>query len=263
MDLENINSIRFYTADPESGKYTENVLGIFYPQETEIPDVMELVPKMNAWINNTSQSMGNWTSRESIQNALAGTGIAEHVPVLKQELSVKELNNAMKKNKDKMKTGLRFMKKKDIPSAVAIIRSHDKFDGRCSKDYYQVYFADQERLTSKQEQNFVAIDPNKESVNGVCGFSPDHYKTPGIKWLSWFYVDAAYRRKGIGAQLLSHTLAHLNKLKTKKVYLDTSSDPKYKHSIEVYQSYGFKIEGDLADYYSKGESMIIMGLALK
>jgi hypothetical protein len=60
-------------------------------------DVMDFIPRMKTWINNTSQSMGNWTSREDIRQSLSEINI-KPVPILKEELPLNELNNVLIKN---------------------------------------------------------------------------------------------------------------------------------------------------------------------
>jgi len=169
----------------------------------------------------------------------------------------------MTSGKEDQKITILPMRKKDISAVAAIIASHDNFDGKCSEYYYKEYFTSTKRVKSQLEQNFVAVDKNTGAVVGVCGFAPDKYMTPGISWLTWFYLKKNYRGKGIGGRLLIYTINIIRKLKIKKIYLDTSSHLKYARSIKVYKKCGFNIEGTFVDYYGKGESMIIMSLDMK
>lgn len=57
-----INSIRFYKSKPDMTKLTENVWAVYYPTNSGILDVTELVPKLIAWADSTSLSVGNWKS---------------------------------------------------------------------------------------------------------------------------------------------------------------------------------------------------------
>lgn len=98
LALTNINSLRFYAIHPDTGNYTVNVLGVFYPRKTPVLDVMELMPKMRAWVNGTSQSMGNWTSREEILAELAKINI-KPVPVSQGEIPLELANKILKENK--------------------------------------------------------------------------------------------------------------------------------------------------------------------
>ncbi|MBN1499174.1 MAG: hypothetical protein JW982_03385 [Spirochaetes bacterium] len=92
-----VNSIRFYATNPGTGFYTEKALGVFYPEKTAVLDVMDFIPKMKIWISDTSQIMGNWTSREDIRQRLSEINI-KPVPVLKEELPLNELNSVLLKN---------------------------------------------------------------------------------------------------------------------------------------------------------------------
>ncbi len=94
-----INSIRYYIDKPEEKIYTANVIGVYYPKETSVLDIMDFVPKMKSWINSTEQSMGNWTSNEDIKLSLSGIDI-KTVPVSKESVPIKELNEALKINKN-------------------------------------------------------------------------------------------------------------------------------------------------------------------
>ena len=57
-----INSLRFYKAKPDSTKLTENVWALYYPNNSGVLDVTELVPNLIAWADSTTLSVGNWTS---------------------------------------------------------------------------------------------------------------------------------------------------------------------------------------------------------
>ncbi|UCC80649.1 MAG: GNAT family N-acetyltransferase [Candidatus Zixiibacteriota bacterium] len=157
---------------------------------------------------------------------------------------------------------IRKMTPDDIAAVVKIIREHEDFDGDCSQDYYDGYFGDSKRTESSREENFVSYDSESGQVIGVCGFCPDKYDTPNILWLNWFYLSEDYRGKGIGVNLLEFTINRILDMKISKVYLDTSSYHSYAKAIQLYKDFGFGIEGDLKDYYGKGENFLIMGLDL-
>lgn len=154
------------------------------------------------------------------------------------------------------------MRKEDLDEVANIIASHESFDGICARRYYEGYFNDSNRIASDWERNFVALAENN-TVVGVCGFSPDHYGTPMILWLTLYYVDRVYQKRGVGKLLLHHVLTIAKILGVKKVYLDTSSDDIYSRAVKVYKSVGFWIEGELLDHYEPGENMVIMGIDMK
>ncbi len=93
-----VNSIRIYTKYPISGDFTKDVLGVFYPNDTSCLDVMELIPNMKIWIDTTTQSMGNWTSKEDLASSIAETKV-NFVPIYKNQFPQIELNNYLYKNK--------------------------------------------------------------------------------------------------------------------------------------------------------------------
>ena len=98
MDLRNVNSIRFYPRAPDATtNYTIGAVGVFYPRPTSILDVVELAPRVRSWLETTSQSMGNWVSREELSDRLLKTGI-EPVPVSREEIPLAQLNQLLKAN---------------------------------------------------------------------------------------------------------------------------------------------------------------------
>ena len=59
---------------------------------------MEIIPGINKWIKRTSQSMGNWTSREAVLRCLSDAKI-KPTPVLEKSWSFHALNSTLRKNK--------------------------------------------------------------------------------------------------------------------------------------------------------------------
>lgn len=92
------NSIRIYSEEPDSAKFTRNVITVFYPQKTICLDVMELLPGMKDWVTKTSQSLGNWTSKEDLMMNISGTGI-NYTPIFKESLPINEMNQCLNTNK--------------------------------------------------------------------------------------------------------------------------------------------------------------------
>ena len=161
-----------------------------------------------------------------------------------------------------MNHSTRIMTNDDIVAVVAIIRAHDAFDGQRSQWYFNEYFGDKQRMHSDDQQNHVVVHRETGAVVGVCGFSPDKYKTPNIFWLNWLYIDSGYQRQGLGGMLLEHALHCLRSRNCRKLYLDTSSDPKYQPAMDFYAKAGFDVEGRLKDYYDPGEDYLILGKVL-
>lgn len=89
-----VNSIRFYPAPPDAGDCTSGVLGVYYPKDTSVLDCVELVPKLKEWIGTTTQSMGNWVSRERIVQELRAQNMPP-APVYRGDIPAALLNTAM------------------------------------------------------------------------------------------------------------------------------------------------------------------------
>lgn len=80
-----INSVRLFEADP-AGEFLKNVEGVFYPRDTRVLDLADLLPRLEEWLATTEQSMGNWVTKDNIQNRLF-TGVnVRPVPVFEEDL---------------------------------------------------------------------------------------------------------------------------------------------------------------------------------
>jgi hypothetical protein len=97
INSTDINSLRFYRTDPGSGDFTGGVAFLSYPRETPVPDVLDLLPKVNQWANSTPQNMGNWISKESVIQELNAVQ-TEPVPVYKGELPLTAANELLNNN---------------------------------------------------------------------------------------------------------------------------------------------------------------------
>lgn len=92
-----MNSLRFYAIDPTSHHLDEHVEGVFYPRETSVLDIVDVLPKLEEWVKTTPQNMGNWMTKENIlQNFLADIHI-EPVPV-SQEMPLEQANEILQRH---------------------------------------------------------------------------------------------------------------------------------------------------------------------
>ncbi|MFH1134925.1 MAG: hypothetical protein V1816_02435 [Pseudomonadota bacterium] len=91
-----VNSVRFYLADPVGGDYVANVVGLYYPHKTAVPDILELLPKVLRWLKTTPQNMGNWVAKEAILSDFP-TGL-ESVPATVGKAPLGSVNQALAEN---------------------------------------------------------------------------------------------------------------------------------------------------------------------
>ncbi|MCW8965360.1 MAG: hypothetical protein OQK82_01535 [Candidatus Pacearchaeota archaeon] len=92
-----INSFRTYTQAPDYKNLNLNVDSVFYPIKTDILDVIDLIPKMQKWIDTTNQTMGNWVSKEEIREELYQLQIKE--VSIYQSIPLDILNKNLNENK--------------------------------------------------------------------------------------------------------------------------------------------------------------------
>jgi hypothetical protein len=92
-----INSLRFYDTIPDFGDPTSGVFAVAYPRKTPVLDIMDFTPKVQHWLNTTSQSMGNWVSKETALQSVNALKI-EEVPVYEDGISLETANEFLQKN---------------------------------------------------------------------------------------------------------------------------------------------------------------------
>ena len=155
---------------------------------------------------------------------------------------------------------IRAMTSADVDAVVTIIRAHEETDGELAELYYREYF--ETAATDERERSVVGFVAATGEIAGVSGWYPDKYDWPGILWLNWFYVGETFRGQGVGRMLLRHVIDAAERLDTRKLYVDTSSDPAYRCAVQLYEGFGFREQGRLADYYGIGEDFLILGLDL-
>jgi len=97
VNSPDINSLRIYHTTPNYDNLTEGVYAIVYPDKTSVLDIMELVPKINKWLDSLSLSIGNWSSKEEIKKEYASLKIEEPL-VFKDTFPTDSTNDILLKN---------------------------------------------------------------------------------------------------------------------------------------------------------------------
>lgn len=142
---------------------------------------------------------------------------------------------------------------------VALIRLHDSDDAKHARRYFER----QDALSGGPARGHVVCAPaGQEEPIGVSGWDADEGEGRGIFWLGWTYVNPFHEGRGAGRLLLQAVLAHVRQQAGRRMFLDTSSLPKYERAVRFYERNGFKHEGRLLDYYGPGEDQLLMGLTL-
>ncbi len=97
LNISNINSLRIYKYKPDYENLTDSVWAVFYPKDTSVLDVMELVPNILNWAETSSLSIGNWTSMARLKKTYSKLNIKKPV-ILRKELPIKEINEKLKES---------------------------------------------------------------------------------------------------------------------------------------------------------------------
>lgn len=93
-----INSLRFYSTVPDFDNLTSGVIAVAYPKKTTVLDIMDFAPRVKHWLDTTSQSMGNWTSKEAALQSINALGIKE-VPIFEDGILLETANECLQKNR--------------------------------------------------------------------------------------------------------------------------------------------------------------------
>jgi len=83
---------------------------------------------------------------------------------------------------------------------------------------------------------WIAEDDGK--IIGGCGIFPTQNLPKGCAELVKFYLDATYRKKGIGRRLMEMSLGSAKEMGYKQIYLE--SLPELGKAISLYQKQGFR-----------------------
>ncbi len=84
-----INSLRIYTCTPDYKNLTDSVWAVFYPVNTSVLDVMEIVPNILNWAESSSLSLGNWISMAELKKTYSKLNIKKPL-IFRKELSLNE-----------------------------------------------------------------------------------------------------------------------------------------------------------------------------
>jgi ribosomal protein S18 acetylase RimI-like enzyme len=75
--------------------------------------------------------------------------------------------------------------------------------------------------------------------------------------LYWIAVDPTQQGQGIGRQLIQATEAEIAATGGRRIYIDTSGQPKYAPTRAFYERSGFRCAARLVDFYAPGDDRLI------
>jgi len=80
-----------------------------------------------------------------------------------------------------------------------------------------------------------------KKVVGIIGLYEYGRNAKNVSWLGWFCVDPAFRKRGIGSELLEYAIAAAKKSGKKRLRLYTTNDPNEADAQKLYEKYGFLV----------------------
>ena len=94
---QSLNSLRVYKGLPNHDNLASDVAAVIYPGPVEILDVIDLSQNVTRWVESTSQSMGNWVSREELHKRIQNLNVKQ-TPIHKNEIPLDQMNAILKNN---------------------------------------------------------------------------------------------------------------------------------------------------------------------
>lgn len=145
------------------------------------------------------------------------------------------------------------MRESDIKRVVEIIEQTDEDDA-----------ADALETFSTHGVTGMFVLRQDKTILGVTGFTPSE-ASEQVVWLSYTYLDSAYRGQSHGKHMVSKLLELLNGNNVRKIFIATSDyvedgDEIYGDAHRFYEGMGAEQEVVLKDFYAPGESKLIYGL---
>ncbi|MBN1930668.1 MAG: GNAT family N-acetyltransferase [Desulfobacterales bacterium] len=80
--------------------------------------------------------------------------------------------------------------------------------------------------------------------------------------LYWIAVDPDFQGHGLGRRILDEIERLIRLSGGTRVYVETSSRPRYASTRKFYQSCGYRIESTLENFYAKGDGKVTFGKVL-
>ncbi|MFQ3650705.1 MAG: N-acetyltransferase [Gemmataceae bacterium] len=97
---------------------------------------------------------------------------------------------------------------------------------------------------------------NSESIVGYAYYAPD-VMTDRTWYLYWIAIERQRQGSGLGSQLLRYVEADICRRRGRLLFIETSSLPHSEATRRFYHKHGYEVNGQLRDFYSDGDDMVI------
>ena len=92
-------------------------------------------------------------------------------------------------------------------------------------------------------------------IIGVISVRENEQKSGGY-CIDYIAVHKEYRKRGISAQLMDTVIEYVKSVNGRYIHANTCNTELYKGVMGLYNKKGFKLVGQLPDYYFEGENMV-------
>lgn len=154
------------------------------------------------------------------------------------------------------KNTIRQILHSDLSSVLKIINDYDEDDAEEAET----------QIFNDNMIHFVCEDDNQ--IVGISGYERV-LGTDRTAYLSWTYVKRSNTNKGIGTDLIRHTIEHATEEGCRCMFIKLSDYKEegsrqsiYESARRIYLKEGFKSFLVFQDYYQKGENLEILGRRL-
>ncbi len=149
----------------------------------------------------------------------------------------------------------RPLKRADIDAAVAIVAAHDEDDA-----------AEAAYALTGDLSGFFVVDVDRD-VAGFTGYERI-CDAPTSAWLSWTYVRADMRKRGVGAFMMEQLRFSLASTKVERLFIDTSDYKEdgvdiYADARRFYERLGARCDIVIPHFYAPDEQRFVYRLPLE
>ncbi|MBN2720111.1 MAG: GNAT family N-acetyltransferase [Proteobacteria bacterium] len=155
------------------------------------------------------------------------------------------------------------MRKEVFLSDVASVRSIVRATGFFTEEEIQMAGELVETYLQQGEQSgyrFLFLEEEGRVVGYACfgEISCTNHRYD----LYWIAVDPKEQGKGLGRKILEETESEIRSLGGQKVYIETSSRPRYLPTRQFYLARGYVVDAQLKDFYNWGDDKVIFSRTL-
>ena len=159
-----------------------------------------------------------------------------------------------------LKTEIRSLLARDKQSLMDLLRDTPEFspaDLAVAEEVCDCYLKE----SFKSGYHIFVLDRDS-SIPGYICYGPTPI-TEGTWDIYWIAVAKELQGKGIGATLLTVAENKIKQLEGRMMLAETSSIPEYDKTRRFYQSHGYEVVAQIADFYVPGDDKIIFQKRLK